>query len=86
MGRVLTLSRSFGVCIDFFSRWLNFDRQFSNTEESYREQTSLADSICAESSKLQAASSIRDSPGHYALLIPDGGIRGFPERLIVGSG
>jgi hypothetical protein len=84
MGRVLTLSRSFGVCIDFFSRWLNFDRQFSNREESYRQQTRLADSICAESSELERWVSIGQKPPFFGSAKSAMLYRGFSPMRIGG--
>jgi len=47
------------------------------------EETPLPNSICAEISELRRGSSIGDCPRYFALLIPEGRIRGFPELLIV---
>ncbi len=43
----------------------------------------MPDSICAEISELRRGSSIGDSPGYFAPLIPDLAIRGFPELLVM---
>ena len=56
---------------------------FRISKESSGSKRPLPDSICAKISELRRGSSIGDSPGYFAPLIPDLAIRGFPELLVM---